>query len=229
MKKLAVFAVALFMATVTTNAQEMKTQPQIIVSGEGKIKVTPDYVIISVGVENTGEQAADVKKKNDIAIDAVIKYLKKTKLPESDFQTKQVQLNKTYDYEKKKHYFTASQTISITLKDLSKYDTMMLGLVDSGINVINGVDFRSTKVAEYESQARVKAVQNAKAKAQDYAGALNQKMGKAILVSDNSSTYYPRPYMAAMKMSADTEMSRETLAIGEIEVTANVTINYALD
>ena len=112
---------------------------------------------------------------------------------------------------------------------MSKYDTMMLGLVDSGINVINGVDFRSTKVAEYESQARVKAVQNAKAKAQDYAGALNQKMGKAILVSDNSSTYYPRPYMAAMKMSADTEMSRETLAIGEIEVTANVTINYALD
>ena len=79
MKKLAVFAVALFMATVTTNAQEMKTQPQIIVSGEGKIKVTPDYVIISVGVENTGEQAADVKKKNDIAIDAVIKYLKKSK------------------------------------------------------------------------------------------------------------------------------------------------------
>ncbi len=229
MKKLVVFAVALFMATVSTNAQEMKTQPQIIVSGEGKIKVTPDYVIISVGVENTGDQAADVKKKNDIAIDAVIKYLKKAKLPESDYQTKQVQLNKTYDYEKKKHYFVANQTISITLKDLSKYDTMMLGLVDSGINVINGVDFRSTKVAEYESQARVKAVQNAKTKAQDYAGALNQKMGKAVLVTDNSSTYYPRPYMAAMKMSADTEMSRETLAIGEIEVTANVTINYALD
>lgn len=228
MKKLVLFAVVLFMATVS-NAQEMKTQPQIIVSGEGKIKVTPDYVIISVGVENTGEQAADVKKKNDIAIDAVIKYLKKSKLPESDYQTKQVQLNKTYDYEKKKHYFVANQTITITLKDLSKYDTMMLGLVDSGINVINGVDFRSTKVAEYESQARVKAVQNAKAKAQDYASALNQKMGKAILVTDNSSTYYPRPYMAAMKMSADTEMSRETLAIGEIEVTANVTINYSLD
>ncbi|MEO4006098.1 SIMPL domain-containing protein [Flavobacterium sp. CAU 1735] len=228
MKRLVLFAVALFMATVS-NAQEMKTQPQIIVSGEGKIKVTPDYVIISVGVENTGDQAADVKKKNDIAIDAVIKYLKKAKLPESDYQTKQVQLNKTYDYEKKKHYFVANQTISITLKDLSKYDTMMLGLVDSGINVINGVDFRSTKVAEYESQARVRAVQNAKTKAQDYAGALNQKMGKAVLVTDNSSTYYPRPYMAAMKMSADTEMSRETLAIGEIEVTANVTINYALD
>ncbi|UUC44280.1 SIMPL domain-containing protein [Flavobacterium cerinum] len=228
MKKLVLFAVALFMVTVS-KAQDMKTQPQIIVSGEGKIKVTPDYVIINVGVENTGEQAADVKKKNDIAIDAVIKYLKKSKLPESDYQTKQVQLNKTYDYDKKKHYFVANQTISITLKDLSKYDTMMLGLVDSGINVINGVDFRSTKVAEYESQARVKAVQNAKAKAQDYAGALNQKMGKAILVTDNSSTYYPRPYMTAMKMSADTEMSRETLAIGEIEVTANVTINYSLD
>lgn len=228
MKKAILIVVTLFMATVS-NAQEMKTQPQIVVSGEGKIKVTPDYVIINVGVENTGEVAADVKKKNDIAIDAVIKYLKKSKLPEADFQTKQVQLNKTYDYEKKKHYFVANQTISITLKELSKYDTMMLGLVDVGVNVINGVDFKSTKVTEYESQARVKAVQDAKTKAQDYAAALNQKMGKAILVADNSSTYYPRPYMSAMKMSADTEMTRETLAIGEIEVTANVTINFALD
>ncbi|WP_313807749.1 SIMPL domain-containing protein [Flavobacterium sp.] len=228
MKKVFLIAVTLFMTTFS-NAQEMKTVPQIVVSGEGKIKVTPDQAVISVGVENTGNDAAEVKKKNDVAMDAIIKYLKGAKLPASDYQTKQVSLYKNYDYEKKKHYFQASQTISITLKDLSKYDAIMMGLIDAGANMIHGVEFKSSKVAQYESEARIKAVQNAKTKASDYAAALGQKMGKAILVTDNSATYYPRPMYASMKVESDAGMPRETLAVGEIEVTANVTINYALE
>lgn len=228
MRKILVIAVTMLMTTFS-NAQEMKTVPQVVVSGEGKIKVTPDQAIISVGVENTGNDAAEVKKKNDAAMDAIIKYLKSTKLPASDYQTKQVNLFKNYDYEKKKHYYQASQSISITLKDLSKYDAIMMGLVDAGANTIHGVEFKTSKLAQYESEARVKAVQNAKAKALDYAGALNQKVGKTLLVTDNSATYYPRPMFAEMKVGGDAAMPRETLAIGEIEVTANVTINFALE
>lgn len=226
MRKIFVIAVTMLMTTFS-NAQEMKTVPQVVVSGEGKIKVTPDQAIISVGVENTGNDAAEVKKKNDVAMDAIIKYLKKIKLPASDYQTKQVSLFKNYDYDKKKHYYQASQTISITLKDLSKYDAIMMGIVDAGANTIHGVEFKTSKLAQYESEARVKAVQNAKAKALDYAGALNQKVGKTLLVTDNSATYYPRH--VAMKVESDAGMPRETLAVGEIEVTANVTINFALE
>lgn len=229
MKKIILVAVTLFITTFS-NAQEMKTVPQIVVSGEGKIKVTPDQAVITVGVENTGNEAFEVKKKNDQAIDAIIKYIKKMKIAASDFQTQRVSLFKSYDYQKKKNTFTASQNIVIQLKDLTKYDELMIGLVDSGANVIQGVDFKSSKVAEYESQARIQAVQNAKQKANDYASALNQKAGKALLVSDNSTTNYPRPMFAAMKMESDAgNMSKETLAIGEIEVTANVTINFALE
>ncbi|KGO87921.1 SIMPL domain-containing protein [Flavobacterium suncheonense] len=228
MRKVILIAVTLFMTTFS-NAQEMKTVQQIVVSGEGKIKVTPDQAIINVGVENTGNDAAEVKKKNDVAIDAILKYLKGAKIPASDYQTKQVSLFKNYDYEKKKHYYQASQMVSITLKDLSKYDAVMMGLVDAGVNTIHGVEFKTSKLAQYESEARVNAVQNAKAKALDYAGALNQKVGKTLLVTDNSSTYYPRPMYAAMKVEIDAGMPRETLAVGEIEVTANVTINFALE
>lgn len=228
MKKIFVIALALLM-TALLNAQEMKTVPQIVVSGEGKIKVAPDQAIINVGVENTGNDATEVKKKNDAAMDAIIKYLKSIKLPATDYQTKQVSLFKNYDYEKKKHYYQASQTISIMLKDLSKYDAIMIGLVDAGANSIQGVEFRTSKMTQYESEARIKAVQNAKTKALDYAGALNQKVGKTLLVTDNSSTYYPRPMFAEMKVGGDAAMPRETLAIGEIEVTANVTINFALE
>lgn len=228
MKKTILILMTVF--TAATQAQEFKQVPQITVSGEGKIKVTPDYAIISIGVENTGADAAEVKKKNDATVDAVIKYLKGFKLPASDYQTKQVYLHKNYDYTKKKYSYVASQQISITLKDLSKYDTMMMGLVDTGINNIQGVEFKSTKVAQFESDARKAAVADAKTKALDYASALSQKVGKAIMVSDNSQTHYPVPMMYAMKAgAAEDAMPRETLAIGEIEITANVTISFSLE
>ena len=231
MKKIALVLVVL--ATGFANAQVMQQnlQPQINVSGEGKIKVIPDEATVVIGVENTGADAAEVKKKNDITIDAVIKYLKSINLRLEDYQTQRVSLNRNYDYIKKKYSYVASQTITIDLKDLSKYDAMMMGLVDVGVNTIQGVQFKTSKLAQYESEARVKAVQVARKKAEDYAGAMGRKAGAAVVVTDNSQTFYPmmaRTNMYSMKADAEA-MPRETLAIGEIEITANVNIIYSLD
>lgn len=230
MKKIGL-VVFVFVATLA-NAQvtQQNTQPQISVSGEGKISVTPDRADITVGIENVGADAAEVKKKNDATVDAVIKYLKSIKLPAEDYQTQRVSLNRNYDNTKKKYSFVATQTIVIRLKDITKYDAMMMGLVDAGINSIQGIEFKTSKQAQYESEARVKAVEQAKLKANDYAAALNQKVGKAITVTDNTQTYYPR-MMSAMKFESDTMAGgeRETLAIGEITVTANVNISFELN
>ncbi|MEL1245044.1 SIMPL domain-containing protein [Flavobacterium sp. DGU11] len=227
MKKIAL-VLFVFVSTMA-NAQIQQNQPpQINVSGEGRVSVVPDEAVITIGVENTGADAADVKKKNDIAIDAILKYLKNAKLPEKDYQTKRVSLNRNYDYDKKKYSYVASQTVIIHLKDLTKYDALMMGVVDAGANNVNGVEFRTSKQAQYESEARVLAVANAKKKADDYTAALGQKTGKALLVTDNTQTYYPAPMMHAEFKSAMDSAPRETLAIGEIVVTANVNISYSL-
>ena len=213
-------------------AQEVKTVPQISVSGEGKIKVTPDEAIITVAVENTGKEAAEVKKKNDEIVDKVLKLIKQRGIPTADYQTQRVNLYKNYDYNTKKYNYVANQTISIHLKDLSKYDKLMMDLVDSGINSIQGVEFKSSKIKEYESQARKKAV-DAKQKAEDYVSVLaGQKVGKALVISDNSFTNYPRPVYAEMKtmaMADGSAMPQETLAIGEIEIISNVSVSFVLE
>lgn len=230
MKKIALLFVALASATfATAQVAGQKIEPQINVAGEGKIKVTPDQAVITFGVENMGSDAADVKKKNDAAIDAIIKFLKKSNVPAADYQTKRVSLNRNYDYDKKKYSYVASQTIVLTLKDLTQYDALMMGAVDAGANNIQGVEFRTSKQAQYESEARVKAVQAARKKADDYTGALGQKLGKALVVTDNTQTYYPVAYRAMAKMEMASDMPKETLAIGEIEITANVNITYALE
>jgi uncharacterized protein YggE len=211
--------------------QEIKQVPQINVSGEGKVKVVPDQASIAVTVETKGNNAKDVKKQNDEKIEAVLKFIKKMNLAPADYKTQRVSLNPQYDYEKKKHSYNATQTIEILLKDLSKYDELMEGLVDEGINRIDNVTFQSSKLAQYQSEARKLAMKEAKLKAEDYVSVLGQKIGRAMTISDNSQTYSPQPMYATMKTMemSDTRAPRETLAVGEINITANVTVSFILE
>ncbi len=214
-----------------SEAQELKVvTPMINVSGEGKVFATPDEACITVAVDTKGKNSTEVKKLNDQKIEAVLNFIKKSKIPTSDFRTQRVSLNPQYDYETKKHTFNASQTIEINLKDLSKYDALMEGLVDAGINQIKSVDFKSSKMITLESDARKLAIRNAKAKAEDYVSVLGQKVGKAIVISDNTQTFYPQPMYAQQMKSMDMESQpRETLAVGEIAIVANVTVSFSLE
>jgi len=230
MKKLVVIIAILF--AVVVQAQDQKAQvPQISVTGEGKIKVIPDQVIVTVGFQNSGKDAKEVKTLNDEVVDKVIKFLKKSGIPATDYKTNNVSLNKSYDYEKKKYNFQANQTLSITLKDLTKYDDIMIGLNDAGVNSIQGVEFKSSKMEEYERDARKKAMVNAKQKAADYVSVLGQKVGKALLITDNSQPYFPQPMYKGnmMAMASDESVQRETLAVGEIEIITNVSVTFALE
>lgn len=229
MKKVVLFLTIMFLTM--SYAQETKQIPQINVSGEGKVKVAPDQVCISATVETKGNNAKDVKKQNDEKIDAVLKFIKKMNVPATDYKTKQVALNPQYDYDKKKTSYNATQTVEIVLKDLSKYDDLMDGLVQQGINRIDRVSFETSKLVQLESEARKLAMKEAKLKAEDYVSVLGQKVGKAYTISDNTQVYRPQPMYAAMKsMAMDSAgASNETLAIGEIEVTANVTVSFILD
>lgn len=229
MKKALLILSVLFISM--SYGQEVKQVPQINVSGEGKVKVIPDQATIAVTVETKGNNAKDVKKQNDEKIEAVLKFIKKMNIVSADYKTQRVSLNPQYDYEKKKHSYNATQTIEILLRDLSKYDELMEGLVDQGINRIDAVTFQSSKLAQYQSEARKLAMKEAKLKAEDYVSVLGQKVGRAMTISDNSQTYYPQPMYAAMKTMerSDADAPRETLAVGEINITANVSVSFILE
>ena len=229
MKKTVLLVSILFMSL--SNAQETKQIPQINVNGEGKIKVVPDQVVLIATVETKGNNAKEVKKTNDQQMEQVIKFIKKMNLDPADYKTQRVSLNPQYDYEKKKSNYNATQTIEILLKDLAKYDELMEGLVNQGINRIDNVTFQSSKMAQYQSEARKLAMKDAKIKAEDYVSVLGQKIGKALLISDNSQSHYPQPMYGAMKAMemSDSATPRETLAIGEMNITANVSVSFILE
>jgi uncharacterized protein YggE len=231
MKKI---VVVLLLFVAVAQAQESKQVPQITVTGEGKLKVMPDEVLLTLAVENNGKDAFEVKMKNDEQVAQVLQVIKGYGIATADFQTQQVSLYKNYDNASKKSTYVAHQTLTIYLKNISKYDALLVDVMEAGINSFQGVEFKVSKIAEYETQVRKSAMVEAKKKATDYVSELpGQKVGKALVVSDSSFTQYPRSLFSEMKaiaMVADgKEAPKETLAIGSLEINVTVTVTFALE
>jgi len=228
MKKI-VYLFTLVLVTFSAMAQNNNSiTPQVNVNGEGSIKIKPDYAVITVGSEIKDLDSAKSKKQNDDIIARMIQVIKKNNISEKDYQTQRVNLYKTREYQEKKDYFVASQSITITLRSLDSYEKLMSDLMTAGANVINGVEFKSTQTEKFATEIRAKAVLNAKKKAEDYAGALNQTIGKALIISDQSIVNNPRVYMMKAAMADESAGMDQTLAVGEIEISTNVNVVFEL-
>lgn len=219
----------LALTTTAVMAQNTLPPPTIDVTGEGIVRVVPDEVTINIRVENTGENVKSLKKQNDAIVNDVIKFLKKMNIENKDVQTQYMNLNKNYDYNTKTYTFAANQAISIKLYDLSQYEAIISGLLDTGVNRIDGVMFSSSKKEALESQARKNAIENALMKAKEYAGVLNQTVGKAVSISEQTNAR-PGPIMYKSAMMSDQSGGgQETIAPGEMEIKTSVNVSFLLN
>ncbi|WP_311195907.1 SIMPL domain-containing protein [Antarcticibacterium sp. 1MA-6-2] len=183
----------LFIAICSTfilQAQQISpSQPMVTTNGEGIVKVVPDQVLIKSRIEHEGKDPQEVKKKNDAVVNEVIKYLKSQGISEKNIQTDYINLNKNYNYDNKTYSYVANQAISIKLDNLKNYEKIMSGLLEDGLNRIDGIEFKSSEMEKHNSEARKRAVLDAKAKAEELAGALDQTVGKAFLINEIETGY----------------------------------------
>lgn len=221
----------LILAITTTTAMAQNTLPPntIDVTGEGIVRVVPDEVTINIRVENTGENTKTLKEQNDATISEVLKFLKKMDIADKDVRTEYMNLNKNYDHNSKTYTFAANQSLSVKLRDLKKYEAVMKGLIDTGINRIDGVSFSSSKEASLKSEARKKAVENAKMKAQEYVSVLNQTVGKAVSISEFSNSGGPQPMYKMAMMDSSSGGGDQTIALGEMEIKTTVNVSFLLN
>ena len=221
--------IVLFMSIGTLMSAQNQLPNTISVGGEGKVMVKPDEAVLYIGVETNNEDAKIAKTQNDAVMAKMIDFLKKSGVNAKDYKTEQVSLYQRQDYQTKEKYFQASQSIQIQITDLTKYESLMAGLIEAGANKINSVQFRSSEVEKYESEARKKAVENAQKKAKDYAETLGQNVGKALMVYENNTqTIFPRVGQMKAMAYAESDTATQTLAEGEIEITAHVNISFEL-
>jgi hypothetical protein len=204
-----------------------KPFPSVSVLGTGTVNVVPDKVLINSRIEHTGKTAAEVKRENDKVVDQVIKYLKSQGVASKYIQTEYMRLNKEVNYNTKDTMYSANQAISIELVNLKSYEKIMSGLLESGLNRIDGIEFMTSKKEQLQSEARKKAVLNAKMKAEEYASALGQRAGKAVHINEVQTDHY-QPVYRVMEMKSDSS-GQQTIAPGEMEVTVKVNVEFQLD
>jgi len=228
MKKIFLFLVVILVGAPIYGQQPIAT---VSVTGEGVVNVIPDQAVIKVRVENKGNVPSEVKKQNDAVINTVLKFCEKIKIKKEDINTGRINLNKNYDYQKKRYSYVANQSLNILLTDLDNYEKLMQGLLVSGINRIDGVAFKSSEIEKHKTEARIKAVKNAKQKAVTYAKVLGQQVGKAITISENTANRfsYPQAQLKSANLEYDVASgSSETIAIGEMKIRTTVAIVFEL-
>jgi uncharacterized protein YggE len=231
MKHLAIAALMLLSA-FSALAEEKPTPNLVRVTGTSEVKVVPDQGVISIGVEKENASAMAAKHAADSAARNLLTTLRANGLDAKDMATTFLSLQPRTTYVKhvRVSTFVAEQTLSVTVRDISKLDSLLEALVKVGGNRIDSIQYEVSEPRKYRDQAREMAVIAAKEKAQALANALGQQIGKAFSVDEAQDFSSLQSYnSASYGFDSNKVRSREpATAPGERSVTASVTIAFEL-
>lgn len=224
--------IALLCLSGLTVAEEKPPSRTVKVVGTAEVKVVPDRAVIDVGVEKQNVSASVAKQSADAAAHRILNELRANGVDEKDIQTTFLSLRKFNDPRgKKMSYFVAKQTMSVTIRDLAKMDSIMELLIKAGANLIDSIEYETNDLRKYRDQARDLAVRAAREKAQALATALNQTIGKAVSIeeateSENRSSMYANTLYADMNAPAK---SGASTAAGQKTISASVIVIFDLN
>ena len=230
-------------------SQDQLPPRMITVNGEAEVNVVPNEVILTLGVETRDASLATAKTQNDAAVKNVLKLAKEFKIDDKYIQTDYLGITPIYDeYNKIKEKdisgYLVRKTIAITLKDVSKFETFLQRALDSGVNYVHGVQFRTTELRKYRDQARSLAIKAAREKAVDLAQELGQKIGKPHNIQEYSGgwwsgygSWWGQSWNSGMSQNViqnsvggqGSSDSEGAVALGQIKVNANVTVSFELE
>jgi hypothetical protein len=230
---------------LTTDNGELKlnlnTQSEgIWVTGNGKVTVTPDVALLSVGVEVQDITVADAQAKASEAMDGVIAALKDNGVKEEDIQTQQFNIRKVSEWEKPIYDggdeeviigYVVTNVVTAKVKDIETVGAVIDAVAAAGGDYtrIDSIGFTVDDPMPYYEDARAQAVEYAKAKAEQLAELGGVTLGQPTYISEN--TYYSPNYVRSdMAMEVGSVPAVETsISPGELEITASVQMAFDID
>lgn len=246
MKIETVAAIAVTMACgELAKAQSSQQLPQITVSGSAEVKVAPDEIHFNAGVETISPKLNEAKRQNDERITKVLQFLKSEGLPEKNIQTDFASVDPTYDTKISKIDPTAyvvRRAIGIKLTDVAKFDSILSGLLENGVNHLNGIEFRTSELRKHRDAARAMAIRAAREKADALAKEIGVKRGKVQNInaseyggwwSSSGAGWWGSRGSPMQNVSQSAAVGPEgaegTLAVGQISVTATVNVSFLIE
>jgi uncharacterized protein YggE len=215
------------------DAAQTDTTRTINVSGEGRVSLPPDVVMLSLGVDMRKETLDEAQSEAAKAMDAVIASLKQNGIDEKDIQTSTYSIYVDRDYNQPNQPiigYSVTQTVTAKVRNIDNAGTVIQSAVDAGANLVNNVWFALENQDAAIKQAREQAVGNARAKAEELARLTGSTLGAVQTISEGyTPPSTPIPYAADMTTGgAESKAMAPTINPGQTEVVVSVSISYAI-
>ena len=225
----AALALGVYWAATTydrgAQAQEVR-QPSgigVSVSGEGSVDARPDTAYVNLGFQTENSSVETARQEAAQQMNAVLARIKALGVDEKDIQTS----NYSIWRDTERDVFVVSNTVQVTIRRIDPSGRLLDEAVKAGANNVNGISFGIEDRAALERQARERALQNARAKAEELARLAGVQIGNPISISEGAQPpiiYEPM----AVGQAAAAEDARTPIEPGQQKVTINVEVTYAI-
>lgn len=210
----------------------------ITVTGAGQAALPPDIAYVTFTVQNQAANVAAAQDATTKQANAAIAYVKQQSIADKDVSTLSYNITPQYKsvpcpvgvscpVSNEISGYQVSESIRITVRDLSKVSPLLAGLGQQNVQNVSGPEFGLADPNQGPDAARAKAIENAKTEAQTLAAQLGVRLGRIVSFSENTTPY--RTFSAVgMGASASAAAPQPELPTGQNTYTANVSITYAI-
>ncbi len=215
----------------------------ITVEGTGEATAIPNIATITFSVTESGTTVGEAQTKATTKMDSALAFVKKSGVEEKDIKTTSYNVYPKYDnqapcyggvcpaYNPRIIGYEVTQSIEVKVRDTAKAGDVLQGLGSTGVQNIYGPNFTLDDEDSVKSEAREKAIKEAREKAQVLAKQLGVSLGKVVSFYENSGGYpmYEKGMGGAMDAAMTNEAPAPSLPVGENESSVSVSITYEIN
>ena len=211
-------------------AQDAGLNTGISVTGSGTVYGEPDLAVLELGVDVTDENVSAASAAADRTVRAVVAALTAAGVDEKDVRTAYYNVWREERYTDNNAptapLYRVSNTLQVTVRDVSKVGEVLAASLDAGANAVNNVQYTFADPNTLAEQARALAMQDAAAKAQQLASLAGVSLGPVVMVSDVSGGGGPVMPVAA---GASYDLAAPVpVSGGQLSVSASVAVRYGI-
>src|SRR3990167_9302094 len=230
---LAIFLLASTNQVVNTAA----TTNTVSFSCEGRVVAKPDIAKISLSIVTDALTSKIAQDENSKKSKAVTDYLKKQNVDDKDVKTTGYNIYPQYRYPNPPTGgggqptitgYQVNQSMEIKVRDLDKVSNILDGVVSAGANQVNGLSFEIDNPDALKSEARAKAIADAKKKANELKSQVGISLGKIVNFSENTGGYPMPVHFDAKVGGMGGGGGGPSVPTGENEITVSVSITYQI-
>jgi uncharacterized protein YggE len=215
-------------------AEQADDRRYITVSAVGEVQASADVAIINFGINTEHQELATAKTQNDDILKRFMNILNSENIAKNSISYSNVYAHPQYDYtdgKNKLRGYSVTRTISLKLKELDKYEQILSKLIDAGINQVTGVTFKIEKEEELRNEARMKAIDAAKARAEAISKRLDVSLGTPLSITEyESGDNGPVPMRAMGYAMAEKASNDAPEPIPEMQtISQGVTITFEIE